>query len=255
MEASTSQSYTERFYREWVKPQESLTRFRVTLEQSDLEIFCDRPLATEATAALRRARRELKRYMRDDAEIVTSLAPRDLLPNPPAIVRRMAGAAARWEVGPMAGVAGAIAGEVGRALEPLCETVIVENGGDVFAVAPRPVLFRLYAGEASPFSSHIGFEVDASRGVGVCTSSGVVGPSLSLGRADAVVAVADDPAEADVAATALANCIQVPGDVGRVVDEERRRARLRGLVACAGNTIGFWGDLKLRRLNRNRSKK
>jgi ApbE superfamily uncharacterized protein (UPF0280 family) len=250
LEASTPKPYTERFYRDWVKPQENLTRFRVTLEQSDLEIFCDRPLAAEATDALRWVRRELKRYIRDDAELVKSLAPRDLLPNPPAIIRRMAAAAARWEVGPMAGVAGAVAGEVGRALAPLCETVIVENGGDVFARAPRPVLFRLYAGEDSPFASQIGFEVDASEGVGVCTSSGVVGPSLSLGSADAVVAIADDPAEADVAATALANRIQVPGDVGRVVEEERQRARLRGLVACAGNTIGFWGDLKLRRLRR-----
>ena len=80
-----------------------------------------------------------------------------------------------------------------------------------------------------------------------CTSSGKVGPSLSLGSADAVVAVAGSAAEADAAATAIANLIQAPDDVEKVVLEQERRARLRGLIACSGDRIGFWGDIELRK--------
>ena len=248
---SANTAYTHRFYRQWVQPREDLNHFRVTLEQSDLDILCDRPLIAEATDALRRARRDLKRHIRQHPEFARAMAPLEADGDAPLIVRKMARAAACWQVGPMASVAGAVAACVGHALAPLCSTVIVENGGDVFALAPRPVLFRLYAGEDSPFSSQVGFEVDASHGVGVCTSSGVVGPSLSLGTADAVVTVADDAAEADAAATSLANRIRTPGDVGRLVEQERSRESLRGVVACAGNTIGFWGDLQLKRLKRN----
>jgi uncharacterized protein len=121
----------------------------------------------------------------------------------------------------------------------------VENGGDIFARAPRRVRFALYAGEASPFAGKLAFEVDASEGIGVCTSSGRVGPSLSLGRADAVVAIHPSAAFADAAATAIANRIRAPGDVAAVVREEEARGALRGLIACMGDTLGVWGDLEL----------
>jgi len=123
--------------------------------------------------------------------------------------------------------------------------VIVENGGDVFARSSEPVTCGLYAGERSPFRDRVAFRVDATAGVGVCTSSGVVGPSLSLGRADAVVAIARDTAHADAAATALANRIERPADVDRVVAEEAERGALDGLIACMGDRIGLWGEVEL----------
>ena len=150
----------------------------------------------------------------------------------------------------MAAVAGAVAQEVGKRLSQSCETVIVENGGDVYARTgnARPLRLALYAGEDSPFSDRVGFEVDASNGIGVCTSSGRVGPSLSFGCADAVVAIADDTAEADAAATAIANQIQKPADVDAAVTAARESGRLRGLIACVGDRLGVWGDIELVRL-------
>jgi ApbE superfamily uncharacterized protein (UPF0280 family) len=109
------------------------------------------------------------------------------------------------------------------------------------------VLLGLYAGEASPFAHGVCFAVAAPEGKGVCTSSGTVGHSLSFGRADAVVAVAASAIEADAAATALANGIQVPADVDALVAREAGLGRLSALVACAGDRLGMWGEIEMRR--------
>ena len=104
-------------------------------------------------------------------------------------------------VGPMAAIAGAIAENVGRGLLEFADQVIVENGGDVFIKTRRPVTVGIYAG-SSPLSMQIGMRLDSKKApLAVCTSSGTLGHSLSLGRADAVCAVADSCALADAAAT------------------------------------------------------
>jgi ApbE superfamily uncharacterized protein (UPF0280 family) len=237
--------YTDRFYRQWMQPA-GLGRFQVAVGESDLLILCDQDLERLAREEVHRVRGQVEDWIARDPLFATSLEPRGADQGPP-VVRDMARAGRAWDVGPMAAVAGAVAEHVGRRLLEHSETVIVENGGDVFARADEPLVFRLYAGEASPFSDRIAFEVDGRDGVGVCTSSGLVGPSLSLGRADAVVAVAASAVEADAAATALANLIEGPGDVEAVVAGEERRGRLDALLACAGDSIGIWGNIQVGR--------
>ena len=103
----------------------------------------------------------------------------------------------------------------------------------------------LYAGEDSPFTDTVTFQVDARRGLGVCTSSAKVGPSLSLGRADAVVAIHPDAAFADAAATSLANRIQCAEDVDEIVSEQKKQDALHGIIACCGDRLGIWGAVEL----------
>lgn len=148
----------------------------------------------------------------------------------------------------MASVAGAVAEYVGRALLAESDSVIVENGGDVFVALPREAKLRLYAGKDSRFTDRIAFAVPESRnGLGVCTSSGTVGPSLSFGRADAVVVIAEDCAYADAAATAVANTIKSPADVERVTESISKSGMVRGLLIAAGDRLGLWGDIKILR--------
>jgi ApbE superfamily uncharacterized protein (UPF0280 family) len=236
--------YEQRFYRERIG-REGLARFEVKVEQSDLLILCDRDLAQLATDALRRVRSQIEDRIAIDPRFGVGLEPCAVDPAASEVVREMARAGRAWDVGPMAAVAGAVAERVGRALAAESATVIVENGGDVFALSPEPATFALYAGESSPFRDRLRFRVDAADGRGVCTSSGVVGPSLSFGRADAVVAIARDTAFADAAATAIANRIDHPEDVDRVVYEEERRGALDGLIACCGDRIGIYGAVEL----------
>jgi len=236
--------YVERFYRQWVGAR-SLSRFEVKVEQSDLLILCEGDLEHSAHHALCDARAQIENYIEINREFGASMKPVDVDEDAAGIVRRMGHAGRCWNVGPMAAVAGAVSQYVGESLLEESSTVIVENGGDVFLKAPRKVRFALYAGEDSPFKDRVSFEVDARGGLGVCTSSGRVGPSISFGKADAVVAIADDAAFADAAATAIANRISKPADVPVEVDGAKENGALRGLVACCGDRLGIWGDVEL----------
>jgi ApbE superfamily uncharacterized protein (UPF0280 family) len=236
--------YLHRFYRDWVD-RPDLAAFRVARGESDLLILADGDLAAPAARALDRARGEVEAAVAARPEFLGALEPLDDDPADAPLVRGMIEAGREFGVGPMAAVAGAVAQAVGRELARRAGTAIVENGGDVFALAPGSVRFVLYAGEESPFRGKVGFEVDARGGIGVCTSSGRVGPSLSFGRADAVVAVSPDAALADAAATALCNGIREPEDVARVIEDERRRGRLAGAIAACGDRLGVFGDLAL----------
>ena len=71
----------------------------------------------------------------------------------------------------------------------------------------------------SPLSMRVGIRI-ASRGrpMAVCTSSGTIGHSLSLGKADAVCVVSDSCPLADAAATAVGNLIHTAGDIAAGIE-------------------------------------
>lgn len=242
--------YTERTYRSW-SGRGAAARFRVRLGESDLDIQCAEDRRATALRALAGARRELERHIARHPAYRTSLVPFGVPGDAPGIARAMADAASLWDVGPMAAVAGAIAQRVGEAIARPGEDVIVENGGDIWARTGGEIRCAVYAGERSPFRDRLAFAVDARGGVGVCTSSGVVGPSLSFGRADAVVVVARSAAIADAAATAIANRIRAPADVGPAVEQASGGPGIDGLVACCGDRLALWGDLELVESRRN----
>jgi len=169
------------------------------------------------------------------------------LPGPDAgvLVLQMAEAGSAWQVGPMASVAGAISEQIGRELMKTSRTVIVENGGDIFARSDRPLRIGLYAGKDSPFSNRIKFEVNAENGVGICTSSGSVGHSVSFGSADAVVTIHRNAAMADAAATAIGNMIMQPADIEKVITQPSITENLDGLILCMADKIGIAGQVEL----------
>lgn len=236
--------YETRFYRNWVRC-DRLRAFHVREAETDLLVMAGSKLEKDTLELVRRARSEITAYEESHPGFFESLEPLTAGEEAPEIVRAMCRAGATFGVGPMAAVAGAVSEYVGRGLLEYSAEVVVENGGDVFARTEKESVFALYAGEDSPFSEKVRFRVNAKSGVGVCTSSGVVGPSLSFGRADAVVALSGDTCMADAAATALANLIRGPEDVERVVSREGDKNRLDGLIACAGDKIALWGEVEL----------
>jgi ApbE superfamily uncharacterized protein (UPF0280 family) len=148
-------------------------------------------------------------------------------------------------VGPMAAVAGAVAEYVGRELLDFSPEIIVENGGDIFLSIDRPRTVGIYAG-GSPLTGKLGLEISPrDTPLGVCTSSGTVGHSLSFGKADAVVVLAASVSLADAAATAVGNRVINPDDVQSAIDFAGRIEGLKGLVIIIGKNVGAWGDVKL----------
>jgi ApbE superfamily uncharacterized protein (UPF0280 family) len=160
------------------------------------------------------------------------------------MIEAMVQAGRRVGVGPMAAVAGAIAESVGTDLMERSNEVIVENGGDVFLKTAAPVTVGIYAGQ-SVVGSRLALRTGGeSAPMGVCTSSGTIGHSLSHGRADAVCVIASSCGLADAAATAIGNRVQGPGDIKDAIGWGRQIDGIRGVLIVVGDKIGAWGSVE-----------
>ncbi len=172
-----------------------------------------------------------------------SLTPLPLDESAPPVVDDMLRAGQAAGVGPMAAVAGAIAQQVGEALLPRSGEVIVENGGDVYLRTDSPPTLCILAESAPVGCLHVRPALGAGS-LGICTSSGKLGPSLSLGKADAVTVLAPRVAVADALATRLANEVHTRDDVAKVL-EHSRSTEAQGVVIIMEDCIGAWGALRI----------
>ena len=236
-----------RTYRQLVKAGR-LVSFNVVIAESDLHISAERDLSIAASTKLQDCRRELETYIAEHPDFRSSLSPLDVGPDAPPLVCDMARAAFQAEVGPMAAVAGAIAEAVGRHLLPHSAEVIVENGGDIFMRSLQPRRASIFAGR-SPFSLKVALDLPpCPEGLGICTSAGTVGHSLSFGRADAVVIVAPDAALADAWATAIGNIVKTKDDIPTALDRAANAEGIIGAVVIVSDALGAWGDIQLCRV-------
>ena len=157
----------------------------------------------------------------------------------------MIDAGQKADVGPMAAVAGAIAEYLGRELLEFSPEVIVENGGDIFLKTLKNRIIGIFAGE-SAFTGKLGLEVyPKDTPLGICTSSGTVGHSLSYGKADAVVVTSDSTILADAATTAICNKVSNSDDIDRAIEYGQSIGGLKGIIIIIGGDVGVWGDIKL----------
>ncbi len=226
----------------------NLTGFQVKVNETDLMIFAEQDLGQLATTVVLQERRQLEQYISRHPEFLDSLTPWPADPLAPPIVKSMIRAGTQVNVGPMASVAGAIAAAVGEQLLQHSTEVIVENGGDIFLKVSEPATLALYAGN-SPLSMKIGLLIPGElTPLGVCTSSGTVGHSLSLGRADAATVLAADTALADAAATALGNRVKTSDDIDSALKWLAFVPDIIGGVVIIGEKLGAWGRVELRPL-------
>ena len=219
--------------------------FRVTIGETDLHIGAKRNLSREAWLSATEARQRVQAVIEARPRFRSSLEPLRPHGTEPAPVDAMLRAGMLASVGPMAAVAGAIAEYVGRALLPLSREVIVENGGDIFLCGPRERHIAVYAGD-SPLSGQLAVVVRPENGLGVCTSSGTVGHSLSLGRADAALVIAHDCALADAAATYLGNLASAADRLDEALDAVCAIPGVDGALVIYGDRLGVKGQVELK---------
>jgi len=236
--------YQPRFYREWTKDKD-LVSFSVVVKETDLYVRARRNLKRKALKAVLKYRALLEKYIERHPEFLTALEPLEVGEDAPQIVKDMAEAARKAGVGPMAAVAGAIAEYVGRELLPFSSEVIVENGGDIFLKTLKKRLVGVYAGESS-FTGKIALEVQPEETpLGICTSSGTVGHSLSFGRSDACIVLSPSTSLADAAATAIGNLIVEARDIPRGIDFAKNVEGIKGVAIIKDDQIGIWGGVKI----------
>jgi hypothetical protein len=238
------------FYRHWIKDSD-LTFFNVVLKQSDLYIGAQYNLKDKALKSLLKYRASLEKYIEHHPLFLTTLEPYQAEVDAPAIVKEMSEASQIAGAGPMAAVAGAIAEAVGKDLLSFSPEIIVENGGDIFLKTAKKRLVGIYAGQ-SPFTGKVALEINPEETpLGICTSSGTIGHSLSLGSADAVVAISASTSLADVTATAIGNTVKTEKDISQAFERVQEIAGLRGVVIIVDDKMGVWGKVKIVPLNSN----
>ncbi|MBN2374317.1 UPF0280 family protein [bacterium] len=194
---------------------------------------------------LKQAYHEIEKYINDDKDFQTALYPRKVLPSAPDIIKQMAIYSSQAGVGPMAGVAGAIADYLGVRLSERHPQIICNNGGDIYYKTVKEQRF-LVGAPGSPFHNKIEICVpSAQNGNGLCTSSGKSGHSINFGRAYAVTILADNACLADVWATALSNQIMSHLDIDRGLKICGERKGIKGVVILADQYLGAWGEVRL----------
>jgi len=209
---------------------------------ANFRILCDR--FEGVTDEIVRLRGVLEEYIARHAEFASSLEPVELLDDAPEIARRMGEASRIVGVGPMAAVAGTVAQmSAEAALAAGDAEAIVENGGDIFLAANRAVTVGLYAGQG-PLRDSLALCVPPERmPLAVCSSSGVMGHSLSLGVCDLACVVARDASLADAAATQAANLVKTLDDIEPALERISAIEAVDGVLIVRGDRIGLAGDL------------
>jgi len=236
--------YEPRTYRHWVKDQD-LVSFNIAIKETDLYIRASTNLKRKAYKSILKYRNILEKYIERHPSFLTSLEPVPVDDDAPHIVKLMSEATARVGVGPMAAVAGTIAEFVGNELLAFSPEIIVENGGDIYLKTLKKRLVGIYAGN-SPFTGKIGLEIyGEDTPLGICTSSGTVGHSLSQGKADAVIVLSESTPLADAAATAIGNLIVQPSDIPSGIEFAKGIEGLKGVIIIDGDKMGMRGEVKI----------
>lgn len=245
-------SYENRTYR----TQFNTARFKsfeIKYLETDLWIGIDAASFKEemkeiALSKVKDLRTKLDAYILEEPFFKKSLKPFQPSEIAPVEAKEMAAATEKAGVGPMAAVAGLFAREVGETLLQnfSVEEMVIENGGDIFVMLKNELVLSVFAGE-SPLSERIGLVIPPEKSkLGICTSAGTVGPSLSFGKADAVVVICEDVLLADAFATAFGNKVKSPNDVEKVINQSEKYPGVLSLLIICEDKIGIRGEYEMR---------
>jgi hypothetical protein len=211
----------------------------------DLLIFAEKAITNNALEALHKEKNDLETFIKNNPNFETTLKPMHVSLFAPKIIRLMAWAAKKANVGPMASVAGALAEHVGKAMLKHSKEMIVENDGDIYIKTNKVRRIGVYAGK-SPFSEKIAIEIDPKdTPLGICSSSNTIGHNVSLGNADLVLVTSRSTALADAAATAIGNLVKSEETIEQGLDLAKKLKGLHGVLIIKNDKMGAWGTLKI----------
>jgi len=237
--------YRRRFYRDWIKTGD-LYLTHIMEKETDLEILTDKPLDKGFIGEKIRAYRwDIESYIDKDRRFLTALKPLTVELNAHKIVKEMAVQARKVNVGPMATVAGTIAEFLCRdLLKQGYKDVIIENGGDVFLKITKRRTIGIYAGRLKLWSGLRLIIKPKDTPLGICTSSGTIGHSLSFGCADSVIVLSRHASLADAVATAICNRIKSKHDLQAAINFAKSISGVSGIVIIIKNNLMSWGKVE-----------
>lgn len=220
---------------------EKLQIYEVIYKETKLIVTTEKNLSNKILKWIISFRKPLEKYIQSHPEFFTSLKPLTPDKSAPEIVKHMCNITTKVGVGPMASVAGTIAEYVGKKLLYSQKKVIIENGGDIFVYFDRPIVVGIYAGEHSPFSHKVKIKINlVNQPLGICTSSGTVGRSLSFGTADAVTVVSNSASFSDAVATATGNIVKTEKNLHKAVEFAKSFPETMFVSVIKNKSIAIW---------------
>jgi len=238
--------YQRRFYRDWINVKD-LYLTRLAEKETDLQILTDKPVGEDfLKKRIHLYRRQIEDYISRDRRFLTALKPIEVELKTSPIVKEMAQAAKKAEVGPMACVAGAIAEFLGMDLiRRGCREVMIENGGDIFLKSRQIRIIRIYTGKKKLYKN-LSLKIrPKDTPLGICTSSGTIGHSLSFGQADAAVIFSKSATLADAVATAVANRVKHATGLEKAAEYAKSIKGILGTVIIYKRKLVCWGKIEL----------
>ena len=193
-------------------------------------------------------RNELENYLLKDQDFLLALEPIKRDGNLPLIVKTMVGSSNIADAGPMACVAGTISE---MSLDYLIANdsrySIIENGGDIAMINDEEVLCGIYSNN-EVLGNDIAFKIKSrKRPLGICTSSGKIGHSISFGTSDSVTVISKSASIADGLATRIANEINGESSEDKVSNGlecgEDYKEFFEGALIISDNHVGTIGKL------------
>jgi ApbE superfamily uncharacterized protein (UPF0280 family) len=240
----------ERIYRNSFEG-DNLVYFNVCNLQTDLKIGSNLNLKKLAEETVGKYRSQIEKYISFHPEFCDSLIPIEATIDAPQIIKRMCESSQKANVGPMASVAGAISEMLGKKILEYSDEVIVENGGDIFMKSNTIRKVGIYE-SSGLFSGSLGIEVDSiDDSIGICTSSGTLGHSLSFGQSDAVTIISKDTFLADSVATATGNRVLSSEDINDALRYAMSINEIEGALIVINGKMGVCGNVKLCKINCN----
>ena len=222
-----------------------IVRTHYEVGQTALSVVCDESYMDAVRDAVFKARETIESKIAEDPFFGITFDPYAPDDRDDPLIIRMCQSSEKAGVGPMAGVAGAVAERaVSAAVGRGCTHIIVENGGDIAMHTCQTVNIGIYSGEEG--FRDVALEMEPAGGIyGVCSSSGKVGPSVSFGSSGICTVFSEDTILADCCATALGNMIRT-GSREEMSDSCERICSIDGVDGCicvCGGSVAMCGTV------------
>ncbi len=222
-----------------------MKRVHFEVEETAVTIVSDEKYLDIAKDAIFTAREIVTKKINLDPFFRITFEPYPVSENDDDLIRRMCEASAYANVGPMAGVAGAIATyAVERMVEAGAEFAIVENGGDIALRINRDITVGLYDGQDK--INDLALRVKKRDTIfGICSSSGRIGPSVSFGNSKICTVISENVILADASATALGNLMD-DDDSEKMKNSLKKIGSIHGIDGCiasSGDSFGMFGNV------------
>jgi uncharacterized protein len=219
--------------------------WKVKYKYTDLLIVSSKDISLKISPVLFDFYKIIEKFIESHPSFVKTFNPFAAGNDFPDIIKKMCRQSAIFNVGPMASVAGAVCEYIADELSKNNSYLVIENGGDIFIKSPKDIVVGLFV-KNKYFKDNLKIKIKKNiLPCGIASSSGTLGHSLSLGKADLAAVICRSAILADSAATAICNMVNTKNDVEKVINHFKCFKEIEGLVLIKDDKIGLYGNLEL----------